>query len=167
MKTRYYYIRKGEYKKNRGGIVVKEFLNKMKEILKKELSNFSIIKSIRFSDFNLSALIIALIITIVNLITKNWIPTIGGFGNSIFVLILIVALTVMLNNRVEKRVLNAFICIETLLVALNYLLTCLFPNSIQFVKEFISLYVLFSIFIFILGQLYQPTSNNKNEEVEN
>lgn len=124
----------------------------MKKLFQKELAILSAFKSIRLNDLNLGGALLALIIMGVNLLTNNinMIPLIGGIFTTTLILILLVIIIVKLKNEINKRDLQAFICIQTSLLLLNILLESFFPLSTQFLKVFISLYLIFNVFVFIL-----------------
>ncbi|QVK19499.1 hypothetical protein KHQ81_07390 [Mycoplasmatota bacterium] len=135
----------------------------MKKLFQKELAIFTSFKSIRLHDLNLGGALLALIITVVNLLTNNikWTPIIGGIFNTTLILILLIIIIVKLKNEINKRDLQAFICIQTSLLLLNILLESFFPLSIHFLKVFISLYVIFNIFVFILYSVSEPVQEEE------
>jgi len=135
----------------------------MKNLFKRELAIISFIKTISLNIFYLSSAALALIITVINLIFNNtsWVPCIGGIRD--IALILIIIIVISFKKNIEKKELREFTFLQIILLLLYILIGSFFPNSVLFIKVFISLNVIFNLLIFVLVNLCELEINHTDE----
>ncbi len=151
----------GRFKKIPWGSIIKKMFGR-------EVVIFDLIKSIRLKDVNIAGAIIAIILMIINLLAKNviYFPIIWSQEALAVVLLLLIGIYIAVNKQVDKRDLNAFVCLQILLLFTNFLVNSIFPFKLDWLKLVLSAYIILNFFVFILVSLQHQENTKKVDKKE-